>query len=615
MTKALNFEAIVVGGGHAGIEAARALAARGIKVALLSLDAKKIGAMSCNPAIGGVAKSHLVFEVDALGGWMGAAADLNAIQSRRLNLNKGPAVRSTRVQCDKDEYMRTMSSWVRMTPNLSVIEAEASSLMVEKQKIVGLRLKDGSELSTRSVIITAGTFMRGILFCGEKREKGGRFGDSAADLLSESIINGGHRLKRLKTGTPARLNAKSINFEGLEKQWGDPEQRRFSWRGQSTRLPQLACYMTYTNERTHEIIRRNFSKSPLFSGDIQGVGPRYCPSVEDKVKRFPDRARHQIFLEPEGLNVDSIYPNGMSTSLPADVQLEFLRSIVGLEQVELVRPGYAVEYDSIDPTELHSSFMSKHVEGLFFAGQVNRTSGYEEAASQGLWAGINAGQYLLNKESIRPLRHRSYLETLVSDLVSRGTEEPYRMFTSRSEYRLVLREDNAQERFLELGKELSLLGPRQIDTYHALKEETKLLRERILTERKRVGPDRVISYYEYLKRPEVLWEDIAAESSFAGSDLALEQLEIEAKYSGYLDRQEKEIRELGRMQRWGLRQDFDISTIASVSKEIIEKVIAHRPRTVLELSEISGITPSAVLSIAKAAGCSLESVSRETQSR
>lgn len=597
----IDFDAIVVGGGHAGIEAARSLTSMGQRVALVTMDSSKLGAMSCNPAIGGVAKSHLVSEIDALGGLMGYVADTAAIQARRLNMNKGPAVRSTRLQCDKDRYVRTMIQELRLIPNLSILQGEVSALRkVSKNWVLGL--KEGTEVLTRSVIITTGTFMRGMMFCGEERKEGGRVGDKAAKFLSEFLCELGHGLSRLKTGTPARLNAKTINFSNLEQQWGDPEIRRFSWRLPKEKLPQLCCYITHTSERTHEIIKANFDKSPLFSGDIVGLGPRYCPSIEDKVKRFADRERHQIFLEPEGLDTDSIYPNGLSTSLPSDVQLEFMRSIRGLESVEFIRPGYAVEYDTIDPTDLHSSFMSKFQEGLFFAGQVNRTSGYEEAATQGMWAGINAALYLQEKDFVYPNRSRSYTETLVDDLTSKGTQEPYRMFTSRSEYRLVLREDNAQERLFDLGLELGLLTEAQKIQHSKNLEEISKGRAFLENNRIRVSKDRVQSYMEYLKRPEISWESFFIPEAAFISDKAVEKLEVEAKYDGYLSRQESEISALQKLGSSYLDPSFNIEELSSLSLEVIEKYKTHKPKSVLELSKISGIPPTAVLMIARAAG-------------
>lgn len=605
------FDAIVIGGGHAGIEAARALSAMGQKTALLTMDAKKLGAMSCNPAIGGVAKSHLVAEVDALGGLMGYVADCSGIQARRLNMNRGPAVRSTRIQCDKDRYVRTMIDEVRALPNLEIVQAEASSMQMVRSSWL-VRMADGSELSARAVIVTTGTFMRGLMFCGDDRKEGGRVGDSSAKHLSESIIGIGHNLTRLKTGTPARLRSSSINFSSLEMQWGDPELRRFSWREPKNKLPQLCCYMTYTNERTHDVIRANFHRSPLFSGDIVGLGPRYCPSIEDKIKRFSERPRHQTFLEPEGIDTDSIYPNGMSTSLPPDTQLEFFRTMKGLENVELLRPGYAVEYDTVNPTDLLPSFMSKFAEGLFFAGQVNRTSGYEEAAAQGLWAGMNAGLYLKGEETLRPDRSRSYLETLVDDLTSKGTGEPYRMFTSRSEYRLLLREDNAQERLLALGKQLGLLSEFHVKHFDKLQEEIARGRAHLENNRIRVSKDRRISLMEYLKRPEVTWETL--EQNIDVSDRTIEILEVEAKYEGYLGRQELELSALNKLKSWELDPAVDIDTVPSLSKEVVEKYKARMPRTVHELSQISGMPPTAVLLIAKAAARASRSgsVSHET---
>lgn len=598
----MEFDAIVIGAGHAGIEAARSLSASfqfsPHRTALITMDATKIGAMSCNPAIGGVAKSHLVAEVDAMGGVMGYAADMAAVQARRLNMNKGPAVRSTRLQCDKDFYVRTVISEVRTMKGITVLQGEAQTLRV-RGGVWEVRLNE-EWLKARAVIVTTGTFMRGLMFCGDVRKEGGRIGDEASKTLSMSLAEVGHKLTRLKTGTPARLKAESINLKILEQQWGDPELRRFSWKKPKDKLPQLCCYITHTSEKTHDIIRANFHKSPLFAGEIVGTGPRYCPSIEDKVKRFADRSRHQIFLEPEGLNTNSIYPNGMSTSLPADVQMEFLKSITGLEQVEVLKFGYAVEYDSVNPTELSPGLMSKFAPGLFLAGQVNRTSGYEEAAAQGLWAGINAGLFLKNKEHVVPDRSRSYLETLVDDLTTKGTEEPYRLFTSRSEYRLVLREDNAAERLYDLADSLGILTEEQKISYQRSMADISLARITLENVRIRVSPDKVISSMEYLRRPEITWEDLTGLVSV--SDRAIERLEVEAKYLGYLPRQVGEIAALKKLSSWVLDPEFNIDSLSSIPNEVIDKFRLHKPKNVLELTKISGISPTAIIMIANAAG-------------
>ena len=473
-------------------------------------------------------------------------------------------------------------------------------------------MKDAALLECRAVVITSGTFMRGLMFCGDERSVGGRVGEGAAQFLSDSLEKIGHKLSRLKTGTPARLKASSIRFEGLSRQWGDPEKRQFSWRPAEYRLPQLSCFITHTNERTHDVIRANLGSSPLFSGDIVGVGPRYCPSVEDKIRRFPDRERHQIFLEPEGLNTESIYPNGMSTSLPADVQLEFLRTINGLESVELLRPGYAVEYDTVDPTDLTIGFMSKHLDGLFLAGQVNRTSGYEEAAAQGLWAGINASLWLEGRDFVVPDRSRSYLETLVDDLTSVGTEEPYRMFTSRSEYRLMLREDNAHERLYSLGDSLGLLSDEQKRWNDSVRLGLASAIEALGSQRIRLDKDRVITLFEYLKRPEVAWEDLALELDHRWDDRVLEKVEVKAKYDGYLHKQEQEIEQLRRVRGWALDPSVSLRGVPGLTTEAIEKFEACRPKNVFELGRISGMTPAALLTIVRLAGRGPEDVSRET---
>lgn len=608
-----SFDAIVVGGGHAGIEAARALAARGLQTALLTLDQSKVGAMSCNPAIGGVAKSHLVFEIDALGGIMGRAADRAAIQSRRLNLSRGPAVRATRVQCDKEIYSKTTSELLENFGTLCFLQGEVSDVITKNHSFAGVRLVDGSVIEARVGILSSGTFLRATMFVGADKKEGGRFGDRAANSLSSSIERLGHTLKRLKTGTPARLKAETIRFSQLEQQWGDPEKRRFSWRNEDSKLPQICCYMTHTNAKTHEVIRANFDKSPLFSGEIQGVGPRYCPSVEDKVRRFSQREKHQIFLEPEGLNVRSIYPNGLSTSLPSDVQLEFLRTIRGLESVELLRPGYAVEYDSIDPTSLSQSLMSKHVEGLFFAGQINRTSGYEEAAAQGLWAGLQAGKFLLNEAFEVCDRSRSFMETLVDDLVNVGTDEPYRLFTSRSEFRLLLREDNAAERMASLGLGSGLLSPEQANYLSERKRQRSSLREFGETERVRLDKDRVVSLLELLRRPENTWETLSADLSETYSDEVLESLEVEIKYEGYLHKQEVDREQLRAIRELRIPDNMDFSSVPGLSNEIVEIMTKKGPRNFDEASRLVGVTPAGLLALNSFLGKA--SVSRETIER
>lgn len=602
--KKTNFDAVIVGGGHAGIEAMRVLSQRNLSVALVTLDPNKNGAMSCNPAIGGVAKGHLVYEIDALGGLMGHVADQASIQGRRLNMNKGPAVRSTRVQCDKDRYVKIMNGEISKLKNLEIIAGEAADILFEgsQNNVTGLLLKDGSKITCRAVIITAGTFMNGLMFCGKERNVGGRIGDQAALHLSRSLVRMGHELTRLKTGTPPRLDARSLDFVRMEKQWGDAEIRQFSWKEVKGKLPQTCCYITYTNEAAHEVIREHMHESPLFSGEIQGVGPRYCPSIEDKIKRFPQRLRHQIFIEPEGLDTVSIYPNGLSTSLSQEVQEKYLKHIPGLESVKLLRPGYAVEYDTINPLDLRTNFMSKFAQGLFLAGQVNRTSGYEEAASQGLWAGIGASNYLLGEEEVLPDRSRSYMETLVDDLTSKGTNEPYRMFTSRSEFRLLLREDNAQERLFSLADKLGLLSKEQVLHYEKSQLEMKLALETLSEQKVRLSKDKVITLYEYLKRPEHTWETIDVEMENPLSDLAIERAEIEAKYSGYLDRQRQELESLQKTKEWLLDPNVSLDAVPSLSLEVKEKYKTHKPRNVYELSRLSGITPTAVLNIVKVAG-------------
>ena len=604
-----KFDAIIVGAGHAGIEAARALAMSKFKIAVVTLDLKKVGALSCNPAIGGVAKSHLVHEIDALGGLMGHCADKVSIQSRRLNMRKGPAVRATRVQCDKDLYSIEVSKLLQQHTNITFIQDECSSFQTKNNKLTKIIFKSGLELETRALLITAGTFMRGLMFIGKEQSVGGRFGDKAADSLSESIIDSGHSLTRLKTGTPARLDTNTINYEILNEQWGDEKRKHFSWRAFENNLKQICCHITYTNERTHDYIKKHIKESALYGGDIVGVGPRYCPSVEDKVLKFPDKSRHQIFLEPEGLNTDFVYPNGMSTSLPVEHQINFLRTIEGLEKVELKRPGYAVEYDTIDPTTLEYSLMSQSTEGLFFAGQVNRSSGYEEAAAQGLWAGLQCLQFLSNKAMIYPDLTRGYIDTLIYDLTTKGSDEPYRLFTSRSEYRLHLRSDNAFERYFDLGKSLDLIDSDQINYFEQQVEEYKTVKNNASQHKIRLSQDKVITLLDFLKRPEVTWQSAMDQfDSSIYSQSVLEKLEVDVKYAGYLKRQEVDIRQLRKNDSLSIASGVD--KIQGLSIEVKEKLIKYQPKTIAELKLISGITPAAIIQIIRFS--KKNHVSRET---
>jgi len=614
-----EFDVVIVGGGHAGIEAARALSACGFNSALVTLEKNKIGSMSCNPAIGGVAKGHLVHEIDALGGLMGACADYNAIQRRRLNMKKGPAVRATRVQCDKKGYCETMVSWVSNLPNLTIIEDECTGLLFDKNTsgdnvVKGIELSNSKKLFSKTVAITSGTFLKSVMYCGKERVKGGRFGDGSADKISESLIQIGHSLVRLKTGTPPRLDTASINYSKLEAQGSDSACPFFSWRtiegNIENKFENHDCFITYTNSRTHNIISENLEESPLFSGDISGIGPRYCPSIEDKVNKFPDRLRHQIFLEPEGVDTNFIYPNGLSTSLSKEIQESYMRTIPGLERVILLRPGYAVEYDAVNPRDLHSSLMSKHCEGLFFAGQINRTSGYEEAAAQGIWAGMNIAQYLRSEDFITPDRSRSYIEVLIDDLVNLGTNEPYRLFTSRAEYRLFLREDNASERLFELGLQIGVLSKSQIAFNEQVSQKVTELKSSLKEKRIKVGKDRSERLIDYLKRPEnsleqIITDNLASIVPKKGSSnkdyfifkTCIDKIEVETKYKGYIDRQ---IREINKFNQ--IKKDFYINLdsvleIPALSNEEREKIKLNKPQSFFDLKRISGITPSSVMEI------------------
>ncbi|MCX0440973.1 tRNA uridine-5-carboxymethylaminomethyl(34) synthesis enzyme MnmG [Aeromonas veronii] len=607
-----QFDVIVVGGGHAGTEAATAAARMGMNTLLLTHNIDTLGHMSCNPAIGGIGKGHLVREVDALGGIMARAIDLGGIQFRTLNSSKGPAVRATRAQADRLLYKAVVRQMLENYPNLKIFQQACDDLIMDGDRVAGVVTQSGIRISGKTVVLTVGTFLNGLIHIGMENYKGGRAGDPPSIALAQRLRELPLRIDRLKTGTPPRIDARSVDFSVMQEQHGDDPRPVFSFIGNASQHPrQVPCYVTHTNERTHEVIRNNLDRSPMYAGVIEGIGPRYCPSIEDKITRFADKTAHQIFVEPEGLTTHELYPNGISTSLPFDVQVQIVRSVRGFENAHITRPGYAIEYDFFDPRDLKANMESKCIPNLFFAGQINGTTGYEEAAAQGLMAGLNAALRAQDKDPWNPRRDQAYMGVMMDDLSTLGTREPYRMFTSRAEYRLLLREDNADIRLTAIGRELGLVDDELWSKFNAKMEQVELERQRMRSTW--IHPQhpsleavnalvntpltREQSLEELLRRPEVTYDALMAIEGVGPSvtdPAAAEQVEIQIKYAGYIERQHDEVEKQLRNENTLLPLDLDYREVNGLSNEVKAKLNDAKPQTIGQASRISGITPAAI---------------------